>query len=174
MKLYSIKKRMALFLVNRILSGTRYFSMKRRLLNAVGYEVGIGTRIVGPVHNTGKLKTGRNCWVGKNLTIHGNGTVQIGDNCDIAPDVLFLTGGHRLGDASRRAGPEETYTIKVGNGVWIGARATIGKSVEIGSGCMVAACACVMQDVAANTMVGGVPAKIIKELDYADSPDIAK
>lgn len=39
---------------------------------------------------TGTLCIGANCWIGRNLTVHGNGSVIIGDNCDIAPDVTFL------------------------------------------------------------------------------------
>lgn len=174
MRIYTVKQKLTIFFVNHILCGTRYFEIKRRLLNQIGYDIGTGTKIVGPVYNNGVLKIGKNCWVGKNLTINGNGTVQIGDNCDIAPDVMFLTGGHALGTASRRAGQGEKYTIEIGNGVWLGARVTIGRTIQIGSGCVVAACACVMQTVASNTMVGGVPAKIIKELDHAPSPNATK
>lgn len=163
-----------LFLVNHPLSGTRHFETKRKLLNAVGYEIGVGTRIVGPIFNSGTLKIGTDCWIGRNLEIHGNGTVQIGDRCDLAPDVAFLTGGHKLGNVERRAGEGEVYRIEVGDGVWVGARATIGRNVKIGSGSVIAACACVMQDVAPNTMVGGVPAKIIKELDHASTPNPTK
>ena len=76
--------------------------------------------------------------------MHGNGTVVIGNNCDIAPDVTFLTGGHQIGNAERRAGAGETYQITVGSGVWIGARATILLNTVIG---------------------GGVPARVIKELE---------
>lgn len=174
MKIYTAKKKMTMFLVNHILCGTRYFEMKRRLLNQVGYDIGTGTKIVGPIYNDGILKIGKNCWIGKNFTVNGNGAVQIGDNCDIAPDVMFLTGGHALGNILRRAGQGETYTIEIGNGVWLGARVTIGRTLKIGSGCVVAACACVMQTVPSNTMVGGVPAKMIKEFDHVPSQNATK
>lgn len=165
MKLRSIKKRIVLHMVNHTLAGTRFFAAKRRLLRSIGYEIGDNTKIVGPIHNTGTLCIGADCWVGCNLTVSGNGTVTIGDNCDIAPDVTFLTGGHRIGSHARRAGEGETYRISVGNGVWIGAHATVLNNTGIGDGSVIAACACVRRNVPADTMVAGVPARVIKELE---------
>lgn len=164
MKLGSITRRLAMFCVNHIFAGTRFFGVKRRLLRVAGYDIGDGAKIVGPVLCTGTLKVGKNTWIGRDLTVHGNGTVEIGDNCDIAPGVMFLTGGHAIGSPERRAGDGETYEIHIGNGCWIGARATIGRSVRVGDGCVVAACACVMADVQENALVGGVPARKIREL----------
>lgn len=152
-------------MVNHFLTGTKFFALKRKLLCSIGYEIGENTKIVGPIMNTGHISVGRNCWVGRNLTVHGNGSVIIGDNCDIAPDVMFLTGGHQIGNAERRAGAGETYQITVGSGVWIGARATILLNTVIGDGAAVAACACVTRDIPGNTLAGGVPARVIKELE---------
>lgn len=165
MKLRSVKRRLAMFLVNRVFAGTRWFGIKRKLLRAAGFEIGEGAKIVGPLLCTGTLSIGAQTWIGRNLTVHGNGRVEIGERCDVAPDVVFLTGGHEIGDGNRRAGAGQTYRICVGNGCWIGARSTIGKNVTLGDASVVAACACVMKDVAANTMVGGVPAKMIRNLD---------
>lgn len=165
MQLKTVKKILVTFCVNHVLAGTVFFEPKRRLLNSIGCEIGEGTKVVGPVYNTGNLKIGKNCWIGKNLTVNGNGTVIIGDNCDIAPEVTFQTGGHRIGTAERRAGPGEKYTIRVGNGCWICGRSTVVKSVCIGNGSIVAACACVTADVESNTLAGGVPAKTIRKLE---------
>lgn len=165
MKLHSIKRRLALFCVNHIFAGTRAFGSKRKLLRAAGWEVGEGTKVVGPVFCTGTMKIGPGCWIGRNLTVHGNGLVEIGANCDLAPDVTFLTGGHAIGTSARRAGTGETYRIRVGNGCWIGARATVGRTVSLGDGSVIAACACVTSDIPANVLAGGVPAKTIRELD---------
>jgi len=128
-----------------------------------GYRIGDGTRIFGPVHISGELTVGSNCWIGRNMTVHGNGSVVIGDNCDIAPDVTFFTGGHALGDHERRAGAGETYHITVGNGTWLGGRASILRNTRIGSGCVIAACACVTGDVPENVLAAGVPARVVKE-----------
>lgn len=165
MKLKTIKKRIVIYLVNHTLAGTRFFSEKRNLLRSIGYEIGENTKIVGPIYNTGTLRIGANCWNGCNLTVHGNGIVTIGDNCDIAPDVTFLTGGHHMGNHKRRAGKGESYHITVGRGVWIGDRSTLLLNTSIGDGSMIAACACVSTDVPADTMVAGVPAEVVKEFE---------
>ena len=164
MKLLFIKKRLVLFAVNRILAGTFCFDAKRRLLLSIGCEIGEGTKVTGPVYCTGKLIIGRNCWINKNLTVHGNGTVIIGDNCDIAPEVAFLTGGHTVGEPFRRAGAGETYDITVGEGTWIGARSTVLGNTRIGGGCVIAACSCVVKDVPDHSLFGGVPAEKIRDL----------
>jgi len=165
MKFSSLKRRMVMFIVNYIFQGTYFFDAKRKLLISIGYSIGNNTKIVGPLWNTGKLSIGENCWIGKNLVVHGNGTVCIGDNCDIAPEVVFLTGGHQVGTANRRAGVGERYHISVGNGTWIGARSTILGNTSIGHGCVITACACVTKSISDDVMVGGVPAKVIRELE---------
>lgn len=162
MAFLGIKSKVVSLCVNHLFVGVKHFEKKRKLLNWIGFRIGKGTRIVGPLTCTATLEIGENCWIGKNLTIHGNGHVVIGNNCDIAPDVSFQTGGHEVGTAERRAGKGVKYTITVGNGCWIGARSTLLGGVDIGDGCVVAACACVCKTVKENTMVGGVPAQVIK------------
>lgn len=160
----SIHRKFNLFLVNKVYVGTKYFKIKRRLLNSIGYSIGDRTKIVGPVELCGGLTIGKDCWIGKNLKINGNGNVTIGDRCDIAPEVTFLTGGHEIGTPERRAGHGESYNIAVGDGVWICARSTLSNNIIIGDSSVVAACSCVLKNVPPNTLVGGVPAKCIKEL----------
>lgn len=158
-------KTIAFLFVNHLCVGTKYFGLKRKLLRLAGYEIGDGTRVVGPVYCTGQMKVGKDCWIGKNFMINGNGTVAIGDNCDIAPEVAFQTGGHEIGTKERRAGEGVIFDISVGNGCWIGARSTVLGGVHVGDGCVIAACACVCKDVGNNCLVGGVPAKVIRELE---------
>lgn len=154
------------YCVNKRFAGTKpkYFEKKRALLNSIGHSIGVGSKIVGPVFCTGKLVVGENTWIGRNLTVNGNGTVFIGNNCDIAPDVAFQTGGHEIGDAQRRAGKGFNKDISVGNGCWIGARSSVLGGVKIEDSAVVAACACVCKDVEQNTLVGGVPARLIRKL----------
>lgn len=159
---YALWRRIVFFLVNRIFAGTRAFSVKRRLLSSVGISIGRDTRVVGPLYCTGRLTVGQACWLGRDLRIEGNGEVRIGNGCDIAPDVTFYTGGHELGDRERRAGAGRQFTQTVGDGSWLCARVTVCNEVHIGRGCVVAACACVVSDVADDSMVGGVPARTIR------------
>ena len=121
--------------------------------------------MVGPIYPHGNLTIGKNCWIGKNLMVNGIGTVVIGDNCDIAPEVTFQTGGHLIGNSERRAGEGVIFNQTVGAGTWIGGRATILNNTNIGKSCVIAGCACVTHDVADNLLVGGVPARVIKQLN---------
>ena len=75
--LKGLKRRYNLFLVNKRYCGAKDFEKKRKLLNAIGYEIGEGTKIVGPIECYGKLKIGENCWIGKNFKVNGNGAVEI-------------------------------------------------------------------------------------------------
>lgn len=152
------------FKVNHLYTGTKFFDKKCELLRKMGYQIGENTKIVGPLFCTGQLTVGSNCWIGKNFAVNGNGAVMIGDCCDIAPEVTFQTGSHQIGNHSRRAGEGVNQNIQVGNGCWIGVRSTILGGVQIGEGSVVAACACVTRDVQPDTLVGGIPAKTIKEL----------
>lgn len=162
MTIHTVKRVLALFLVNHLYAGARCFERKRRLLNSIGYAIGEGTKIVGPIFCTGKLTVGKNSWIGRNLTIHGNGAVTIGNNCDIAPDATFLTGGHAIGTPERRAGAGETYTIRIDDGCWIGARTTFLNSITVGKGSVIGACACATKDIPPNTLAAGVPAREIR------------
>ena len=160
--LTGIKKCFYLYLINQVYAGTKNFEKKRKLLNKLGHSIGEGTKVVGPVDLTGTLIVGENCWIGKNCSIHGNGTVTIGNNCDIAPDVSFVTGSHFIGDVNRRAGKGINKNVTIGNGCWLGERSTVFS--DIGNASVVGACAFVNKPVEDNVLVGGVPAKKIKDL----------
>ena len=90
------------------------------------------------------------------------GGIWIGEGCLIGHNVVLATLNHDLSVAGRArlvAGP-----IRIGRKVWIGASATVLAGVTIGDGAVVAAGAVVTRDVPAYTIVGGVPAKVIRGL----------
>lgn len=125
-----------------------------------------GTKFFG----YGRLSIGEATWVGPYglFFTHPEAPITIGARCDIAPEVCFITGTHEPGDSSRRAGLGVARPILVGDGCWLGARVTVLAGVSIGDGAIVAAGAVVAGDVEPNTLVGGVPARLIRRLD-ADS-----
>ena len=172
--LKGLKRRFYMHLVNKVFVGTHSFERKRRLLNAIGYSIGEGTKVVGPLICTGKLTIGKDCWIGKNFLVNGNGSVTIGDNCDVAPEVTFMTGGHDIGTAERRAGDGRIFHQSVGNGTWIGGRVTVFNDTKIGNSCVIAGCACVIRDIPDNSLAGGVPAKVIRGLSDDDTGDTKK
>lgn len=118
--LYGIWTVVGMFFVNHLFAGTRFFSIKRKLLRSMGHQIGNDTKVVAPLTTTVKLKIGDNCWIGREFAAYGNGTVTIGNCCDIAPRVSFHTGGHEFGTSERRAGIGRIYHITVGDGCWLG------------------------------------------------------
>lgn len=84
-------------------------------------------------------------------------SISIGKNACIAREVLI-----RDYDPHIIVGSESSAEIKIGDNVWIGARSMILKGVTIGDGAVIAAGAVVTHDVPPHTLVGGVPAKILR------------
>lgn len=117
-----------------------------------------------------KLFTGQDgvLHIGKNSRINGahidaQASVKIGANCRIAPYTLIMDSNfHDLNDhfADVPGNP-----IVIGDGVWVASKATILSGVTVGEGAVIATGAVVTKDVAPYTLVAGVPAKVIKELN---------
>lgn len=113
---------------------------------------------------------GKNISVGDNFLINFNGVildiapVTIGDNVMIGPNTLITTVNHPLNAKERRNHIAVATPVTIGNDVWIGGNVTILPGVNIGDKAVIAAGAVVTKDVPDNTVAGGVPAKVIKEL----------
>ena len=111
---------------------------------------------------------GKNITVGKNVFINAcchfqdHGGVSLGDGCQIGHNVVFATLNHGLAPEDRQT----TYPapITLGKNVWVGSNSTILQGVTIGDNAVVAAGAVVTKDVPENTIVGGIPARIIRKI----------
>jgi maltose O-acetyltransferase len=91
--------------------------------------------------------------------------VRIGENCFIAPGVHIYTATHPLNPFERVSGAEFGKPVTIGNNVWIGGRAIINPGITIGDNVVIASGAVVTKDVPNNVVVGGTPAKVIKNID---------
>ena len=168
-----IKRRIRYFflwVINHFLCGNHFWNLKNKLLRSVGMQIGKNVKIVGPlkIDSCSNLLIDDNTWIGKNFVVHGNADVIIGSNCDIAPEVICETGTHKVGESTRRAGTGFCEEIRIGNGCWIGVRTTILPGVKIETGSVVAAGAVVNKDIPKNVICGGVPAKIIKDIEVGE------
>lgn len=161
-----ITRKVSLLFINTFFSTTNFFRIKNALLRISGISVGKNSKIVGPIKmgTVASLTIGDDCWIGSGLRIYGNGTVLIGDRCDLAPDISFVTGSHEIGDANRRAGQGISFKIAVADGCWIGARVTVVGNIHINAGAIVGTSSLVNKNVSQNAVVAGVPAKVINEL----------
>lgn len=112
---------------------------------------------------------GKNIFIGENVFINcgchfqDHGGIYIGDGTLIGSYVVMATINH--GQKPSERSDNFPAPIHIGKKVWIGSHVTILPGVTIGDNAIVAAGAVVSKDVPANTVVGGVPAKIIKEVE---------
>ena len=83
----------------------------------------------------------------------------------IGPNTLITTVGHPLSPKGRREYHALAKPVRIGNDVWIGGNVTILPGVTIGNNVVVAAGAVINKDVPDNTLVGGVPARVIKMIE---------
>lgn len=90
--------------------------------------------------------------------------VRIGENCFIAPGVHIYTATHPLNHFERISGAEFGKPVTIGNNVWIGGRAVINPGITIDDNVVIASGAVVIKDVPNNVVVGGNPAKVIKNI----------
>lgn len=100
-----------------------------------------------------------------NVTILDIAPVTMGNNVWLGPGVLIATVNHPLDPAGRRRHLGIAKPVTIGDDVWVGGNATICPGVTIGSNVVVAAGAVVTHDVPDNTLVGGVPARKIRDLE---------
>ena len=149
-----------------LLPDTRLYPFKAFLLRLRGFKIGTNVRVVSSVKiKLRQLSVGDNTFIGYETFIEGgDALVQIGQNVDIAPRCVIVTGTHEIGDATHRAGKGKSLDSVIGDGTWIGAHSTILGGVCVGDGCIVAAGSLVREDVGDNRLVAGVPAKVVREL----------
>lgn len=94
--------------------------------------------------------------------------ISIGNNAMLGPGVSLVTAEHPLKPDERNSGFEFGRPITIGDNCWIGTNATVIGGVTIGNNCVIAAGAVVTQSFPDNVIIGGVPARIIKEIDLTD------
>ena len=109
------------------------------------------------------ISLGRNLFINSGCRFQDQGGISIGDNCLIGHNVVLATLNHDLRPEKRA--DMHPAPIRIGKSVWIGANATVLPGVSIGDGAVVAAGAVVTKDVPANTIVGGVPARVIRSVE---------
>ncbi|MBM6772708.1 acetyltransferase [Ligilactobacillus agilis] len=109
------------------------------------------------------IKLGKNVFINAACMFQDQGGIEIGDGTLIGHNVVMATLNHNLKVKDR--GNVIPKAIKIGKNVWVGANATICQGVEIGDGAVIAAGAVVTKNVAKNTVVAGVPARFIKNVE---------
>lgn len=143
--------------------GDKRIKLLKELLGSTGENVYMEPNI--------RFDYGYNTYVGENFFANFDCTildvceVRFGDNCMLGPNVQIYTATHPLHPTERNSGKEYAKPITFGNNVWIGGSAVINPGVTIGNNVVIAAGAVVTKNVPDNVVVGGNPAKIIKQIE---------
>ena len=131
----------------------------------IGKPVGEGFGLFPPFYTDfGKnITIGNNVFINAGCKFQDQGGIFIDDGALIGHGVVLATLNHDLDPEKRQQ--LHPASIRIGKRVWIGANATVTQGVTIGDNAVVAAGAVVNRDVPADTIVGGVPAKVIGKID---------
>ena len=110
-----------------------------------------------------RIRIGNQNYFNRNLMIDACGYVEIGDHNMFGPDIYITDSNHQFGlGVSPSSLPMASGTVKIGNHCWIGAKAIILKNVVLGDYCTVAAGSVVTKSFPPGSLVGGVPAELLR------------
>jgi acetyltransferase-like isoleucine patch superfamily enzyme len=173
-RLKLIAVRVVQYLTNHVIAALPSFVLRRlwyeRVLGAqighgAGIHLGCHLWFYGPGQvRRGGFTLGRHSRVNRDCRLDLRGSLRIGENVSISPEVTVLTASHGVDDPRFRV---ELRPVIVEDHVWIGTRAMIMPGVTLGRGCVVAAGAVVTRSVAPLTVVAGLPAKPVGVRDAA-------
>jgi maltose O-acetyltransferase len=115
------------------------------------------------VNFTNRLEIGSDVFLATGCWLHARGGIVLEDEVQLGPYAVLVAGDHTQIDGSYRFGPSNVAPIRICQGSWIAAHATVTKGVVIGRGALLAANSVATQDVPPFTMAGGVPARVIQK-----------
>lgn len=148
------------------LNGSYYTQAELHVLfsRLFGKPVDPSFRVFPPFYTDfGKnISIGRNVFINACCHFQDHGGVNIGDDCLIGHNVVFATLNHGIAPSDRAS--MYPAPIRLGKNVWVGSNSTILQGVTVGDNAIIAAGSVVKEDVAANTIVGGVPARYIRDV----------
>jgi maltose O-acetyltransferase len=153
---------------------TAKYNVTSRSQKSERYELLKG--LLGRTGNNIKIEPNFNCDYWQNIIVGENfyvnfgcvildcAKVTIGSNCMIGPQVGIYTACHPIDPIERISGIEFAKPITIGDNCWIGGHATINPGVKLGDNVVVASGSVVTKNFPDNVVIGGNPARVIKEI----------
>ncbi len=141
---------------------------KHPLVLGNNLKIGAFSQIIAATsfNNIGEyIRIGNNVGIGEFAYLGGGGGLEIGDDCIIGQYFSCHPENHHFDNPEKliRLQGVSRKGIKIGRNCWIGSKVTILDGVSIGNDCVIAAGAVVTKSIPSNSVIGGVPAKIIKQ-----------
>jgi acetyltransferase-like isoleucine patch superfamily enzyme len=167
-------RKVAAHAVSSFLPQFSFNRTRTALLRAAGFRIGAFSAIMGGVNVTGPGKVTELLSIGERTIVSGplhinlGAPIRIGNGVNLGHDVWLLTIDHEVGPSEYRCGLSLAAPITIGDGAWIGSRVTILPGISIGEGAIVGTGAVVTQDVPANTLVAGIPARFVRDLQLSE------
>lgn len=145
----------------------------RELLPADSAVPGVHTPI--NIEYASNVRVGEHSFFNFGTTLLAQAPITFGEHTKVGPGCSFITVGHPVHDHRMRAGGwEQAHPITVGDNCWFGANVTVLPGVVIGNNCVVGAGAVVARDVPDNSLVLGVPGRVVRTLDPSDTRERAE
>jgi maltose O-acetyltransferase len=113
------------------------------------------------VNFTNRLEIGTDVYLGLGCWLHAGGGIVLEDGVQLGPYAALIAGDHTPIDGSYRYGPGKYAPIRVCQGAWVAAHATVTKGVVIGRGAVLAANSVATRDIPPFAVAGGVPARVL-------------
>ncbi len=169
----AFKKKFYLWLANTLPKSYESDKLRAKFIAKTGVKVGEEARICQSIEitflkNTENIRIGKKCFINSGVCLacaSPNVEIAIGNYVMIGPQCRLETMNHSvtlLGENKRGKFPE---SIVIEDQVWLAAGVTVLPGVRIGKGSVVAAGAVVTKDVPPNSLVGGVPARMIRSIE---------
>jgi maltose O-acetyltransferase len=138
-------------------------ALARPFLGKCGKPLNLGRNVI--FHNPSFIHIGDYVHLSYGCMLMATDKILIGDEVMFGPYCVIISGNHTLRDGSFRFGEAELAPISIAEGSWLGSHVTVTAGANIGSGCLVAAGAVVtQQNYSSHTLIGGVPAREIRQL----------
>lgn len=142
-----------------------YYKLRYLVISRILKRCGRGVIIKNRCYfgNGDRLSVGHRTQLGQRSVLGGE--IEIGDDVLMGPDVVMMAVSHEFSDINipiNQQGQSEEQKITIGSNVWIGTRVIILPGVKIGDGSIVGAGAVVTKSFPPYSIIGGVPARLIK------------
>jgi len=135
-------------------------------LGSCGKNLRLGRNIT--FYNPSQMHFGKNIYIAYGCWFNAGAKIRLDDEVQLGPYCVVVSSDHQLEMNSFRYSEPEKQPIHIFKGSWLGSHVVVTAGTSIGEGSAIAAGAVVVDDLPANVLAGGIPAKVIKKFEKDD------